>query len=187
MGNDPVLHECSFDIVPYAEDHDLGTIVDMINAAYREVRFLKEDTNRITKDQLRESLSNPQKQLYLCFSSERVICGSIFLEFSDSDEAEIEILAVDPTQRGKGLGPLLLQHAEMQAFQKRRLESVRLNVIPLFQERLIAFYHQLGYQSVDYSAFPEEKKSKYIRPEYRELIFLMRMRKWAQNKPKTAS
>ncbi|MES2121254.1 MAG: GNAT family N-acetyltransferase [Chlamydiota bacterium] len=179
MDSDPIRMESSFTIELYSEDRDLGKIVDMINAAYKRVRYLKEDATRITEDQLRESLSNPQKQLYLCISSENVICGSIFLEFFDSDEAEIEILAVDPKHRGMGLGPMLLKHAEKEAFLKRHMESVRLNVIPLFQESLIAFYHHLGYQSVDYTEFPEEKKIKYIQPEYRELIFLMKMRKWA--------
>jgi ribosomal protein S18 acetylase RimI-like enzyme len=156
--------------------HDLNRVAAVINSAYKKVRYLQEGIQRITVSELKSVVSDPRKKLYLCLSPAHEICGTILLDFFEKDKAEIALFAVHPDCQRYQIGPAFMNYVEQEAFKK--VTSIVLKVIPLFQERLIHFYERLGYRTTgEVMNFPEEDKIRYIRPECRDQIFFSLMQK----------
>lgn len=156
--------------------HDLTKIASVINAAYKKVKYLIEETQRISIDELRSIVANPHKRLYLCLSPSREICGTLLLDFIDRDTAEIGLFSIHPAYQGQKIGPGFMSYVEREAFEK--VGEIMLKVIPLYQEQLVKFYERLGYEDTGRRApFPEEEKTKYIRPECRDRVFFSLMSK----------
>jgi ribosomal protein S18 acetylase RimI-like enzyme len=137
---------------------------------------LQEGIERITVSELRDAVSDPRKELYLCLSPTREICGTILLDFFERDKAEIALFAIHPDYQGYHIGPVFMSYVEREAFKKAM--SIVLKVIPLFQEKLIRFYERLGYKTTgEVMSFLQEDKIRYIRPECRDQVFFSLMQK----------
>lgn len=152
--------------------HDLQRIVQVINCAYRRQPFNRMDGERISLSKLNEIVINPNSTLFLLISGhpENLICGTILLQAS-----EISLFSLHPNYQGKGLGRLLLYSAEEEAF--KTYDEVFLKVIPLFQEKLIAHYEQLGYQSLGERESLTQEKLERIQPQYHNQVYALILRK----------
>lgn len=157
-------------------NHDLTRVFTVINAAYKKVNYLQNEVERATSSEILDFISNPKKKLYLCISPRREICGTILLDFFEEDKAEIALFAIHPDYQGCKIGPLFMNYVELEAFKK--ISTIILNVISLFQENLIKFYEQLGYRATgEVKDFPTDDKLKYIRPDCRDRVFFHIMQK----------
>lgn len=156
--------------------HDLSKIATIINLAYKKVRYLQEMVERITSSELAGLISHPNQRLYLCISPSQEVCGTILLDFFEKNKAEIGLFAIDPKYQKYKIGPAFMSYVEQEAFKK--VHTIILKVIPLFQERLVKFYEQLGYRATgEEIAFPEEDQRRYIRPECRDRVIFSIMQK----------
>ena len=123
----------------------------------------------MTHLELKKILLDPSNQLFLLCSEKRV-CGTILLSRS-----EISLFAIHPSFQGRGYGRQLLAAAEEEVF--RNHQSVQLKVIPLFQERLIAYYEKLGYCSYnEYEALSIAKLDR-IQEKYHDQVYALILRK----------
>lgn len=158
------------------QEHDLARVIEVINAAYKKVKYLQEGIKRIALAEMIENLSDPNKRLYLCIAPNKEICGTILVHFNAQDTAKLGLFAVHPDYQGQNIGSVLLRAVEKAAFAEAK--RIFLYVIPCTQERLIRFYEHLGYRKTgETREFPAEAKAHYIRPEYRDQIFLLIMEK----------
>lgn len=182
FGN-PVFFICqktaSFDklldmkFVVATSEYDVNEIVDVINAAYSRVKYLLKD--RVSVEDITEFLRDPDKTLYLCLTLQDEICGTILLDYCEGKIAEIGLFAIHSDFKGQNIGPAFIQFVEGEAFKK--VDTIQLKVIPLHQENLIKFYERLGYKATgETTPFPTDKLH-YIRPEYRDQVFLSLMQK----------
>jgi N-acetylglutamate synthase-like GNAT family acetyltransferase len=157
-------------------DHDLMKIATVVNTAYKKVKYLQDGIERISHEEIANSILSPHKRVYLCISPTHEICGTILLNFCDKDQAEIGLFAIDPNYQGQKISPMFMAYVEREAFEQVRI--IILKVIPLFQENLVKFYMTLGYQMTGQTlAFPEEDKLRYIRPECRDRVAFSIMQK----------
>lgn len=157
-------------------DHDLSKVAKVINFAYKKVKYLQDEVERITPSELRGFISHPNQRLYLCISPSQEICGTILLDFFEQKKAEIGLFAIDPKYQGFKIGPVFMSYVEQEAF--RKVQTIILKVIPLFQEKLVKFYERQGYRATRVRvAFPEEDLRRYIRSEYRDQVFFSIMQK----------
>lgn len=118
---------------------DLKRIMEVVNLAYSRQPFNRVDRTRITIEEVERTIADSHNQLFLLIVDGQ-ICGTVLL-----NKNEISLFAVHPSFQGQHLGQLLISLAEDEAFKK--YDEVFLKVIPLFQERLIAYYESLGYHS----------------------------------------
>jgi N-acetylglutamate synthase-like GNAT family acetyltransferase len=171
-----VSPEQAFTIEIATASHDLVKITSVINAAYKKARFLRDDVERVSPEELRSIISTPHKKLYLYISVDHTICGTALLDFCDKDKAEISLFAIHPDYQGKNIGPPFLNDVEKEAFKK--VSEIILKVIPLYQEQLIKFYERLGYTMTSLTIeFPEEEKLRTVRPECWDRMFFSIMHK----------
>ena len=97
---------------------------------------------------LQQVAGDPQHGIFVAETPEGSVIGWVHVEerrlIESEHRAEINGLVVDETYRSRGVGRLLLEHAEQWA-RERELRSVvlRSNVI---RARAHAFYERLGYQ-----------------------------------------
>lgn len=157
-------------------NHDLTRIATVINTAYKKVRYLQNEVERVTSAEVLNFISNPKKKFYLCLSPNREICGTILLDFFEKDKAEIALFAIHPESQGYKIGPAFMNYVEQEAF--KNVQTIILKVIPLFQENLIRFYERLGYKATGETRdFPAEDALRYIRPDCRSLVFFSILQK----------
>ncbi len=148
---------------------DIKSIVDVVNHAYRplsrNVSWTDEsaliDGKRTTDTQVRELLNRPHSVVLLAqIKTEIVAC--IHLE-KCNDASHIGMFAVLPNQQGKGLGKMLLAHAEDYAIKEFASKKFMMEVVALRIE-LIDFYLRRGYQKTgrifDYPLFAGVGKPK---------------------------
>ena len=147
--------------------NELDRTVEVINAAYQKQPFNQSD--RITRDSLEEILANPENQLFVLLC-EQDICGTVLLH-----GAEISLLSVHPDYQGHGYGQLLLNAAEEVAF--RTQDHTYLKVIPLFQEKLVAYYESLGYRSDGEIEELSTIKLERIQERYHNQVYALVLRK----------
>ncbi|MES2199674.1 MAG: GNAT family N-acetyltransferase [Chlamydiota bacterium] len=165
-----------FTIEPATTDHDLTRIATVVNTAYKKVKYLQSEVERATSAEILDFISNPNKKLYLCISPSHEICGTILLDFSDKNEAEIALFAIHLDYQGCKIGPMFMSYVEQEAFKK--VQVIILKVIPLFQENLMRFYERSGYKATgEVMDFPAEGKLRYIRPDCRDRVFFCIMQK----------
>jgi len=77
--------------------------------------------------------------------------------------------------QGRGYGKQLLNAVEEVAF--RNYDSVKLKVIPLFQEGLIAYYEKMGYQSYNECEVLGPGKLDRIQAKYHDQVYALVLRK----------
>lgn len=163
-----------YKITKVEEYSNLEEIAGVINLAYRKAPFLKEDTDRTTVQKLKEIVLSTNKSLFVCLSEEKV-CGSVVLDESGKNP-EMTLLTVHPSFQGRGIGNLLIQHLENRVFSADK--DLYLNVIPVGQESLVAFYIKCGFKFVgDFYVFDQPNLDKYIKDEYRDSIYYVGMKK----------
>jgi GNAT superfamily N-acetyltransferase len=161
--------------------HNLNQIASVVNSAYKKVKYLQENTERISPTDLQEILSDPKKRIYLCLSPNREICGTVLVHQISEEKAEIGLFAIHPNFQGKKIGLYFLKQIENEAFKKAR--EIILKVILLYQEKLIAFYEKQGYSKTgEILPFPHEDKLRFIRPECRDQVFFSVFHKFKESK-----
>ncbi len=156
--------------------HDLEQAASTINAAYKKVKYLKDETQRVSPAELRAHIDDPKKRLYFCLSPEGKICGSLLMQMMEEDLAELGLFSIHPDFQGMKIAPQFLKRVENEAFKKAR--EIILKVIPLYQEPLIKFYERQGYGITGrIEPFSKEDQDKYIRPECRDKVYFSIMNK----------
>lgn len=163
-------HLESFTIERAHAHSDLNQIAETINLAYQRQPFNREGYPRITVDALEVLLRDEENQLFIARSDRQTICGTVLLHGS-----HISLLSVHPLYQKQGLGLRLLEQAEKEAFQT--YSAVSLQVIPLFQEKLIEYYQSVGYEPVgEVEPLPAEKL-KRIQERYHSQVGALTLRK----------
>lgn len=150
------------------DNYPLEEIASVINSAYSKVEYLQGD--RISIPDLESIVSDKQKRLYLCISKTKSVIGTIFLDFTEKDQAELGLFSILPTDQGKNIGALFMAHVEQEVC--KQVKKIHFNVIPLFQEKLISFYERLGYRPTGKKIeFLVEQKVRYIKAKYHNDVY----------------
>ena len=134
-----------------ARAQDVGTIVALVNSAYRgdssrqgwttEADIL--DGQRTDAEEIHSLVSAENSLLLLGWQGEELI-SSVHLEQTEQD-AYLGMLTIKPSLQGQGLGKRVMQEAEEFARQHWAAQTMRMTVITLRHE-LIAFYERRGYR-----------------------------------------
>ena len=135
----------------FAQQDDLPTVVDLVNAAYRgdesypgwthEGHLLEGD--RVSIAQLALQLSEPRIQMLLAQAGGE-LKGCMMLS-QQPQQVYLGTFAVVPHQQGQGLGRQILEQAEWLASVKWQAHQIEMVVITQRQD-LIAYYQRRGYQ-----------------------------------------
>ena len=105
---------------------------------------------RVSSDRLRtfasESISDPEVVVLVARAGERVLSFAKlrFVPKSWGLSCEVDLLAVDESYRGRGIGSMMMEAAEAQALSAGA-EGMRLDV-SLVNEGAARFYERLGYR-----------------------------------------
>jgi ribosomal protein S18 acetylase RimI-like enzyme len=153
---------------------DLGSLVALINAAYRGERSRLGWTTeadlvggqRTDCGLLEELISDPNAYLVALESGGKVV-GTVLVE-DQGGCAYVGQLAVLPELQGRGYGRALLEHAEAIASGVFRQSRVRLHVLAVRGE-LIAFYERRGYVRTGARAAFPYGNSRYGEPKRADL------------------
>jgi ribosomal protein S18 acetylase RimI-like enzyme len=146
----------------FAELADTGSIVTLINSAYRgdssragwttEADLL--DGQRTDREEVRLLVEQEGSLILLALLGDELI-GTVHVQ-RDGRAAQIGMLVIRPGMQGMGLGRQLLQAAEQIAIKKWQVKSLQMHVISLRHE-LIAFYRRQGYrQTGNFKPFPQD-------------------------------
>jgi GNAT superfamily N-acetyltransferase len=121
-----------------ASDADITRMIPVVNAAFAIETFL--DGSRTDEQRMREMM---QKGAFLLAEdgSGRVL-ACVYLELR-AERGYFGMLAVDPSQQGKGLGQLMV-HAAEDHCRHRGCKFMDITVLSLRPE-LPPFYRRLGY------------------------------------------
>ncbi|MCW9024598.1 MAG: GNAT family N-acetyltransferase [Gammaproteobacteria bacterium] len=144
----------------FATNTDIKAISELINTAYRgdssrqgwttEADFL--GGQRTDAEEIKELIQRPDGYILLCLRNNELI-ASAYLQYS-SEIAYIGLVAVQPTEQGKGIGRTLLSKAERIIYCDWKLTAIKMSVITL-REELICWYERLGYaRTGSYEEFP---------------------------------
>lgn len=76
------------------------------------------------------------------------LLGQIAVEIDEKNNAWIFFLAVDPDERGNGIGTQLIDKAEI-FVEKSGIESIYLRPQKEFEKRLVPWYESLGYEKLE--------------------------------------
>lgn len=98
----------------------------------------------LTTEQAFQRLTDPTREIHVA-ATDNQIAGVLILHLAGPLNGYIQILAVHPDWRRRGLGTRLMRFAEERIF--RQSPNVFLCVSG-FNERAQAFYERLGYQRV---------------------------------------
>lgn len=152
-------------------EDDLEAISEVINRAYKKQPFFYEASRRLKPGELHQLLTLPENELYIALSGEGKVCGTLLITWGEERSAEFSLLAVAPPFQGREIGGRLLKVAEERVVELGG-ERVYLKVIPMRQEKLVAYYATKGYvKSEKKVPFPEKEKGTYVLPEFREEIY----------------
>ena len=97
-----------------------------------------------TAEQAFQRLTDPAREVHVA-AADRQIAGVLSLHLAGLLNGYIQILAVHPDWRGRGLGMQLMRFAEERIF--RQSPNVFL-CVSAFNQRAQTFYERLGYQRV---------------------------------------
>ncbi len=131
-----------------AKAEDLGSILTLINRAYEgERRFLPKP--RLTGAELMAEFRDPAKVLLVAEDRGGRLLGTVRVDFALVEEPGafpmLGLLAVDPDQRGLGLGAALVRAAEDVALEAGH-GGIELDCMA--EMGLPAFYAGLGYAEI---------------------------------------
>lgn len=130
----------------------------------------------ITQEEVAAIIAHPHQEMYLCLHNESRICGTAVIDYNKS-KATLGILSVAPEHQGKNIGDFLIQYIQ-EELQRLGHEHLYITVIPLLQEKLIAYYGRKGFVETGQTGLLSEKTlQEKIRPEYWASIYFKVMRK----------
>jgi GNAT superfamily N-acetyltransferase len=131
---------------------DVTELVRLINLAYMvEAGMFRGD--RTNDADVRDRMAKPNAAI-LTFDdagSNGRLAGSVYVQMR-GDRGYFGMLAVDPSQRGRGLGRALVHAAEEHA-RSLGCAAMDLDVVHLRRE-LTTFYGPLGYTAIDEVPYP---------------------------------
>lgn len=136
-----------------ATEHDVPALTRLINIAFKKESFFKKG-DRIDEAGVREKLGTGS--MYVLEQAGTII-ACIYLETngelaSGEGAGYIGLLAVDPSQQGRGLGKQIMNFAEDE-LRRRGCTRAQLRIIHLRTE-LLAFYGKFGYRQTDTAPYP---------------------------------
>jgi GNAT superfamily N-acetyltransferase len=132
---------------------DVNDLVRLINLAYVvEAEIFRSD--RTSDADVRDRIARPNAVI-LAFDDAAgtagTLAGSVYVELR-GDRGYFGMLAVDPSQQGRGLGRALVRAAEEYA-RGRGCTRMDLDVVDL-RSGLTSFYGSLGYTAVGEAPYP---------------------------------
>lgn len=142
-----------------ATDGDVAAITALINLAFQKESFFKKG-DRTDEGQVRGKMKSGS---FFVVDGECALAGCIYVEMADASNPKviaagagagyIGMLAVDPSQQGRGLGKRLMRFAEDE-LRRRGATRVQLRIVNLRTE-LVEFYGKLGYRATGTTPYPE--------------------------------
>lgn len=130
---------------------DASAIAALINAAFEVERFFVEGS-RTSVDEILEYM---RKGTFLVAEGGGRMTGCVYFE-TQGERGYFGLLAVEPKEKGKGLGPTLVAEVE-EKLRRAGCQAVDIRVVDLRTE-LIPFYRRLGYEETGTEPFPTPTK-----------------------------
>lgn len=166
----------SYTIIKAQLNHT-SAILSIINEAYAKVPYLL-GKPRVTVQEIRDTITHPDKQMYLCCDEQDKECGTAVLDITDPLRPEMSLFAIDPVYQGKKIGELLINHIQSEVKVRRVAEHLYIKVIPLFQASLLAYYKRQGFVATGQQGqFTQNELERYIHSKYWNEIYFQIMRK----------
>ena len=137
-----------------ARPTDAAKITAVINAAFRIAEGFFIASDRITEQEVKESLV---KGDFLIAEAESNVQGCVYVEMR-GERSYLGLLSVDPACQQGGLGSLLMQEAE-QHCRARGSRFMDILIVHL-REELPAFYKKRGYIEDGTSPFPDDIETR---------------------------
>jgi GNAT superfamily N-acetyltransferase len=139
---------------------DASAIAAVINAAFAVERFFVEGS-RTNVDEVRDLMG---KGRFLVAEAGGRVTGCVYFE-ARGDRGYFGLLGVDPAEKGKGLGRLMVAAVE-DALRQTGCHAVDIRVVDLRTE-LVPFYRRLGYEVTGTEPFtagvPTKQPCHFIR------------------------
>ncbi|MBL4592896.1 MAG: GNAT family N-acetyltransferase [Flavobacteriales bacterium] len=137
-------------IVSQLDENQVGFLVRMINAVYKESEndLWKDNHERITRTRLLEIIE--KRELLLAIDDSEVL-GCIHLEPMDKLMYKFKMLVANPKHKGTGVGSLLVSFAEQQA-KKNGAKTMQLELLVptdfLHSDKVFLrnWYSRIGYR-----------------------------------------
>lgn len=152
-------------VTSQASQTQVDEIVNVVNTAYAQQNFRSPGTNRTDSKEIHRLIKDRHYRLFVL--SEKVngkVIGTIGL---NTQEGTIGLFSVLPGPKYKGMGKILLEHAEkmflVYSFPKQM--PLQLEVFPS-QDGLIAYYVKNGFTPTDRVHPIAEEHKQCIKPEY---------------------
>ena len=137
-----------------ADSADAEQITAVINAAFRIAEGFFVDGNRITLDEVHQSLA---KGAFLVAKDDNGLSGCVYLE-PRGERAYLGLLSVDPARQQSGLGSRLMSAGEAYC-RARGARFMDIYIVNLRTE-LPAFYARRGYVENGTTPFPPDLPTK---------------------------
>ncbi len=126
-------------------------IASHVNACYRGDSSRKGWTteadllegNRTDSEEITELVEKEDSVILLCLRDQELI-ASVHLHHQ-GDISELNMLAINPTMQGRGIGKWVMAEIEQFVVRTWRTHKIKMSVITL-REELIAFYERRGYR-----------------------------------------
>ena len=126
---------------------DASAIAAVINAAFEVERFFVEGS----RTNVNEILDSMRKGTFLVAEGGGRMTGCVYFE-THGERGYFGLLAVEPGEKGKGLGRLLVADVE-DRLRRAGCQAVDIRVVDLRTE-LMPFYRRLGYEETGTEPFP---------------------------------
>lgn len=134
-----------------ATEADVAQLEKLVNSAYRGDGSKQGWTTeadllggaRVTEGSLLRELGNPDINIYLYLNEDDILEGCVLLQ-TKGTKLYVGMLTVSPGLQNKGIGKILLKHAENVATEKH-CTALTMTVITL-RTSLIEWYQRHGYQ-----------------------------------------
>jgi len=130
---------------------DASAIAAVINAAFEVERFFVEGS-RTNVDEILEYM---RKGMFLVAEGGGGITGCVYVE-PQGERGYFGLLAVEPREKGRGLGRLMVAAAE-DDLRRAGCQVVDIRVVDLRTE-LVPFYRRLGYEETGTEPFPTQTR-----------------------------
>jgi GNAT superfamily N-acetyltransferase len=133
---------------------DAVRITAVINAAFRIAEGFFIDGNRITQDEVEESLT---KGAFILAENGDTLNGCVYVELR-GERSYLGLLSVDPGCQQSGLGSLLMREAETYC-RERGSRAMDILIVNL-RDDLPAFYERRGYVRTGTTPFPPDIETR---------------------------
>ena len=135
----------------FATAPDASAIAALINAAFEVERFFVEGS----RTNVDEILGYMRKGTFLVAEGGGRMTGCVYFE-TQGERGYFGLLAVDPREKGRGLGRALVAEVE-DKLRRAGCQAVDIRVVDLRTE-LVPFYRRLGYEETGTEPFPTPTK-----------------------------